>query len=303
MKKFFLATFLSAFFAAENIFACAHGCSIFNVATSSLIPNCPGGLAFLEYDYMNQNQNWQKEKHASASENHDKKIKSQLVTAGMQYMFDRKWGAAIRLPYMTRQTKIMSEEGEINSTRTNSLGDVRINGIYSGFSSDMSSGITFGLKLPTGETNARGLERNIQIGTGSTDLILGAYKIGKINAEKNWNYFVQTSWDHPFIRHRGYNPGDEISAATGIYFNARSVAGKKITPIFQVTGSKKMRDSGWTSNSFNSGYSQAYFAPALEINFGKIRTYADIELPFYQNVNGNQLVPTRIYKVILGYNF
>ncbi len=38
--------------------ACACGCWVFNVGTGSLIPNCPGGTAFLQYDRLNQSKNF-----------------------------------------------------------------------------------------------------------------------------------------------------------------------------------------------------------------------------------------------------
>lgn len=81
----------------------------------------------------------------------------------MQYMFNRTWGASLRIPYVNRNTKstmIDEDSGDsINSfSRVNSLGDIRLNGIYSGFSSDMSAAITFGLKLPTGQSNAKSFD-------------------------------------------------------------------------------------------------------------------------------------------------
>ena len=314
LKKYFLtvlllATFLSPSFYSKDANACACGCGIFGVGTSSLIPNCAGGLAFMEYDYINQSRNWQGNNRSSADNNEDKQIKSQVVTAGMQYMFNREWGAAIRVPYMNRTTKMAATDDDgndfIQSTRTNSIGDIRVNGIYSGFSSNMSSGITFGLKLPTGQSNAKSLDsRDTQIGTGSTDSLLGAYHLGKIGDGTKFNWFVQGNWQHAFIAHNGYRPGDEISGATGVSYNAGSVIGiKKVVPILQVLGSRKSHDTGWASDPQNSGYSHSYFAPALELSFGQFKAYADIEFPFYQKTNGNQLVPNRIYKFILGYNF
>ena len=313
MKK--LLTFLALFslllgFKPEKANACACGCGVFNVGTSALIPNCQGGIAFLQYDYINQDHNWHKEKQANASDNEDKEIKSQTVTAGMQYMFNRSWGAAVRVPYLTRSVKMSEVDEDRGETmnhfsRVNSLGDIRVNGIYSGFSSDMSSGITFGLKLPTGQANAKGFDsRDLQIGTGSTDSILGAYHLGRIDNEGKLNWFAQANWQHAIITRNGYRVGDEISAASGISYNAGSVfAAKKLVPILQFTGSRRAHDTGRNSEPSNSGYSHAYFAPALELTFGQFKTYADIEFPIYQNTRGNQLIPSRIYKLILGYSF
>ena len=263
----------------------------------------------MQYDYLTQSRNWNKEKSSPADNNSDKKIQTQTVTAGAQYMFSREWGAALRVPFVTRSTKMtMNDEmGDTmnHQTRTNSVGDVRLNAIYSGLSSDMSGGLTFGLKLPTGQSKARSVdERNMQIGTGTTDLLLGAYKMGQFDKAGKFNWFAQTGLQHALNSHQGFRSGDEISAATGIYYNAGSFLGiKKVAPILQVTGSKRLRDSGWASNSYDSGYSQAFFAPAIELNFTSFKIYADVEFPIYRNVNGTQLVAQNLYKMILGYNF
>ena len=176
LKKYFLTTLLvialiSSMFYSQDASACACGCGVLNVGTSSLIPNCEGGTAFLQYDQMDQTRNWHGE-NKSNGHNHDKKINTQTVTAGGQYMFNRNWGAAIRVPYVTRLVENLPHHGDMTRTVHSDIGDIRINGIYSGFFDDMSTGVTLGLKLPTGPTNDSNFERNQQIGTGSTDSIL-----------------------------------------------------------------------------------------------------------------------------------
>ena len=90
----------------------------------------------------------------------------------------------------------------------------------------------------------------------------------------------------------------------GIFYGAGSAGFiKKITPILQVTASKKSRNRGLSSSPQDSGYSQAFFAPAIEIQIKNFRLYTDVELPIYRNVNGNQLAISRIYKVILSRDF
>ncbi len=311
LSFFFVALFLlasiSPFFYSSESLACACSCGVLNVGTSSLIPNCEGGTAFLQYDQMSQARNWRKEKK-SAEENHDQKIATQTTTAGMQYMFSREFGVAIRIPYVTRYVKSVDHENEevTNHSRYSDIGDIRLNGIYSGFSDDMSTGIIFGLKLPTGATSDKGFARNTQIGTGSTDSIIGAYHMGTFGEEGKVGYFLQSSWDRPFKRHRGYTPGYEISGATGVYYDFGKVGfAKKMAPIFQFTGVKKGKNSGWAdaSGNSNSGYDMAFFVPGIEMTIKEFKLYADVEFPIYRNVNGNQLAPQNLYKVILGYNF
>jgi hypothetical protein len=303
-SKIFSAALLLFVLFSNEVLACASGCGVLNVGTSSLIPNGEGGIAFLQYDQMNQTRNW-RNSDKSSGHNHDKRIETQTVTAGMQYMFNRDWGIAVRAPLVTRYVKNLPHSGNMTYTRHSDIGDIRVNGIYSGFFDDMSTGITFGLKLPTGATNDKNFERNQQIGTGSTDTILGMYHIGNFG-KSNFGYFAQGSWERPFTRHLGYTPGYEISAATGIFYNAGQFGiAKKVAPILQFMGSKKGQDSGWAdpSHNPNSGYTQIFFAPGIEVTIDQFKIYADVEFPVYRYVNGNQLVPQNLYKVILGYVF
>ncbi len=302
---FFLFTLLVSNFYSNAASACACGCGVLNVGTSSLIPNCEGGLAFVQYDQMKQTRNWHKKKK-SDGHNHDKEIDTQTITVGTQYMFNRSWGAAVRVPYIVRAIDNLPHHGGMTHTRNTDIGDIRINAIYSGLFDDMSTGITFGLKLPTGATKDNGFERNAQIGTGSTDSILGIYHMGTFGENSKVGYFVQTSWERPFVVHQGYSPGYEISGASGVYYNLGRVGvAKKVAPILQFSAAKKGQDSGWADpdHNPNSGYSMIFFTPGIEFNIKQFKLYTDIGFPIYRNVNGNQLVPQNIYKAILSYNF
>lgn len=299
-----LGALFAIFLSVSEALACACGCGVLNVATSSLIPNCEGGTAFLQYDHMSQSRNWNKHKKSNGH-NHDHEIETQTVTAGAQYMFNRKFGAAIRMPYVTRYVENQPHHGGTTYTRHSDVGDIRVNGIYAGFFDDMSTGITFGLKLPTGSTSDKILVRNTQIGTGSTDSILGAYHVGKFG-RSDFGYFTQISWDRPFITHQHYTPGYEISYAVGSYYNAGQFGAiKKLAPMLQIVGAKKGQDSGWNdvSHNSNSGYHHIFFAPGIELSFSEFKIYADVEFPIYRSVNGNQLVPQNIYKVIVSRGF
>src|ERR1017187_6690244 len=82
--------------------ACACGCGVFDVATSSMFPQGAGGTAYINYDYQNQNQNWSGTSSAPGENNDDKKIETHFVTLGLQYMFNRSWGAQVELPVWNR---------------------------------------------------------------------------------------------------------------------------------------------------------------------------------------------------------
>ena len=93
---------------------------------------------------------------APAANNGDKKIETNFVTLGLQYMFNHTWGAQIELPYCSRTFTAPNHQfpdapSQWRSRKNwSSLGDIRLEGIYTGFFADLSAGVTFGLKLPTG---------------------------------------------------------------------------------------------------------------------------------------------------------
>ena len=91
--------------------ACACGCGIFDVGTSSMFPSGKGGTVFLDYDFMDQNHNWSKNFKASNDDNSDKKIRTSFINTGVQYMFNRRLGVQIELPYDHRYFKTIKEIG------------------------------------------------------------------------------------------------------------------------------------------------------------------------------------------------
>ena len=115
-------------------------------------------------------------------------------------MFNREWGVMARLPYANRNfTTDTGPPGGVQTFNSKEFGDLEVMGMYTGFFEDMSTGVMFGLKLPTGPYTAPGLDRDSQIGTGSTDLILGGFHRGMITGDNAWQYFSQIRWQQPFL--------------------------------------------------------------------------------------------------------
>ena len=44
-------------------------------------------------------------------------------------------------------------------------------------------------------------------------------------------------------------------------------------------------------------------SPGIEVHLHPVKIYADVELPVYQNVNGNQLVAPALFKLSISYMF
>lgn len=296
------ATFLFACPAAAAL-ACACGCGVFSVGTSSLLPTGTGATAFLEYDYMDQDRNWSGTSSAPAASNPDKDIRTDFYTAGLQYMFNRDWGMTLEVPYWDRLFRT-TDSNRIVGFHHDALGDIRLVGMYSGFSADMSSGLLFGLKLPSGDYTYPNLDRDTAIGTGSTDTILGAYHQAGLDADATWNWYMQGLWQRAFASRDGYRPGNELDAAAGVYYNGWAWGtDSQLTPVLQLVASDRLQDSGPNASAGDSGYERLLAAPGLEYDGGSFKVYADVEVPLYQRVNGNQLVAARLYKLILAHRF
>lgn len=283
--------------------ACACGCSVFDVQTGGMLPTQPGGTAFLEYDFLNQKQNWSGGSKASDDDNPDKQLRTHFVTAGVQYMFDRSWGVSGQVPFMNRYFKTTDENGNIDGFTHNTVGDLQLKGIYTGFSSDMSSGLVFGLKLPTGDWKYGNFDRDTEAGTGSTDLLLGAYHQAALTEDKRWSWFSNVLWVEPTLIQSGYRPGATIDTAVGVYYDDWRLGALHIAPLAQAVGSLRWRDSGPAANSPDTGYQRLLLGPGVEIGEGAWHAFANVSFPVAQNINGDQIVASEYYKLSVSWSF
>jgi hypothetical protein len=285
--------------------ACACGCGVFDVGTSGMMPMGTGGSVWAEFDYMDQNQNWHGTSKAPAGENDDKKIRSDFYSLGAQYMFNRSWGVRATLPYTHRYFRTIDDDsGEFVSYTHSALGDMHLSADYTGFSPDMSSGVSFGVKLPTGDYKQTGFDRDTAIGSGSTDLLLGGWHMGRLTSNNRWSWYTQGEWDQPVLTRERYRPGTEVDVATGLYYEGLTAGTVRITPLFQLVGSWRAHDSGAESDPDNSGYTRVLAEPGVEFRFARKTTlHADVGLPVYQDVRGNQLVAPALFKLVLSRSF
>ncbi len=320
---------LSSLIPAEAL-ACACGCSVFDVGSTALLPKegDHGGAVYFEWDQSNQNQNWSGVHSAPAANNSDKQIQTDWYVVGLNYMLSRDWGMMVRVPtadrtFLTLDNGPNSNAAGVSTYQVGTVGDIELTGMYTGFSSDMSKGLIFGLKLPTGPWKVTGFDRDSNIGSGSTDLILGGFWRGMITGDNAWQYFAQTKLLEPLLTHAvagpafgesagNYVPGMQLDTALGITYNNWYHVGPfdKIAPLLQVIVSHRQPDSGDAANPANSGFDRVFISPGIDFtkvlddpNNRTFKLYGDIEIPVYQRVNGNQLVAPFLSKIVLAYTF
>jgi hypothetical protein len=294
----------------SSAFACACGCGVFEVATSSMLPTGAGGTVYLEFDFQDQTRNWSGGGSAPSANNGDKEIRTYFYTLGLQYMFNRSWGFQIEVPvwnrYFQTDNNFPTPPPNIQSAHWTGVGDIRIRGIYTGFSEDLSTGVTYGIKLPTGNNNfdPAVVDSDSQIGTGSTDILLGAFHRQALTSDNMWSAYAQAQLDAPVLIQNQYRPGPELDLAAGVQYNGWSVGKVQITPIAQAIVSLRGRDSGLNAaHPVASGYERLILSPGVEFDYSQFSFYADVEVPVLQNFNGNQLTAPYMIKAIVAYNF
>ncbi|MGA9120320.1 MAG: hypothetical protein WB699_13240 [Bacteroidota bacterium] len=278
--------------------ACACGCNVFSVGAAWMMPVSSGFGLFLHYNYMDQGKNWSNWNGASAESNDDKEIRTSFYTLSLQYMASREWGFMIEAPIWDRYFRTIGDDGNPGAVNQTAFGDVRIMGMYTGLSEDMSIGLQYGLKLPTGSFHQSLMDRDTQIGTGTTDLLVGGYWMRQ---ENGWGWYGQVLWQRALNSREGYRAGDSFDANVGVHYD-NLLDDFPIVPSLQLVGSFRAIDSGPNAVPQNTGYERVYLAPGIEVVASRhLTVYGDIRIPVLTHVRGYQLVAPALYSASLGY--
>ena len=304
-------------------FACAScGCSINSDFSVQGLSTTGGWSADLRYDYLNQNQLRSGTKTISATSaanatnmqtnspaEVEQYTKNNYLTATLDYNNAKSFGVSFVLPYIDRTHSTLGT-GSDGSTfdpangaygsSASGLGDIKVLGRYFGFSEQRNFGIQFGLKLPTGQKNQVSnagnptpVDPGLQLGTGTTDLIIGAYRFDNLSA--NWDYFAQASLQAALnsstMAAGSYKPGSSVN----LNFGVRYQGFERFIPSLQINARHAKPDSGDAADTYATGGTLVYLTPGIIVPITeKFAAYGNVQLPIYQNVNGIQLAPKYI---------
>jgi hypothetical protein len=304
------ALLLTALSIPQAAWSCACGCGIFQVGTSSMLPMGAGVVTSVDFDYQDQNHNWSGDSQAPAADNPDKDIRTSVASFALQQVFNSDWSARVDIPFERRhfETTGGATGDDLVSLDFRGLGDVRVQGVYTGLSPGFVTGLTFGLKLPTGSftrNDAYGdIDRDTELGSGSTDVVLGAFRRLNIGTSPDWSGFTQVVVDAPVVTQDGYRPGTELDASFGVYYSGVTVLGVLVSPALQLKGSVRGRDGGPSaSDPVASGFERILVVPGIEFSLKRARLDADVGLPAYQHFTGDQLAASALFRVSLSYSY
>jgi hypothetical protein len=265
----------------------------------------PGWRVELRYEYTDQDQlrsGHDKVKPAGVPDTHDEiRTLNRNLLVGLDYTIDPRWALTLQLPLIQRDHTHVHNDAppEEETWNIRATGDLRALGRYRIASGEFTSGVQFGLKLPTGsydETNDAGetAERSLQPGSGTTDSLLGAYAYSKASGSDT-TWFGQVLWQRPLAERADYAPGEQWMLDAGL----RHALTHNTSAQLQLNLLWKGRDRGGEAEPDDSGGRYVFLSPGLSHAItANLQVYGFVQLPLYQYVNGTQLTADR--SVVLG---
>lgn len=271
----------------------------------------PGITVDLRYDFIDQTALREGSQSAAAPvipgpDEVEQRTTNRYTTATVGYNASKAWGVSLVLPYLDRShSTITPGETDVSTSHTRSLGDIKLMGRYQGFSADGDTGLVVGVKLPTGSEDFRFnggpeqgglLDRSLQPGTASTDLLLGGFRFGSLN--RDWDWYAQALAQVAVHTRDEFRPGNVYTVNGGL----RYMSFGRVIPQMQVNVLERRADGGANADAVNSGGRSLYASPGVSVSLGKnVSVYSFVQAPLYQHVNGLQLAPR--WSALLGISF
>lgn len=253
----------------------------------------------------------------------EKQTINRYVNFNATYRFNADWGLTFVVPYVIRDHDTYGTQlapyapadtapDQVSNAHVAGLGDMKLIGSYQGFLPMHNLGIQFGIKLPTGhyggETDdgnlighpttfhsgpglGQSLDSSLQAGTGSTDLIVGAYYYQPVS--QNFDMFVNGQFQAAVSERMGrpgadFRPGNLASASFGLRYEAHA----NWVPQLQINILRRSADQGAFADHPNTAGTVAYLSPGISASLTRnLQFYAFVQVPVYSHLQGYQLFP------------
>jgi len=279
------------------------GCSLSSDWAAQGYDALPGFEASLRFEYFDQTDLRSGTKsvdRASESFPNDNETQQRTLNRNiwldLNYVANPAWAITLSVPYHNRfHTTIAEGDTDFSTSRASGLGDIRVLGRYQKSGTSHSFGLQFGFKLPTGRFDqnfATGpqtgelLDRGLQLGTGTTDLLAGASWFAR--PATNLGCFAQVMLDQPLAARANFIPSTSVNLSGGV----RWLNTSRFTPQHQLNVKTETREHGAAADTANSGGTLAYLSPGVTAELSdKFNAFVFMQLPVYQRVNGLQLEP------------
>jgi hypothetical protein len=271
----------------------------------------PGWRLSIEYDYIDQDElrsGTQAVSGVQPGNELEHETLNQYVTAGLSYSPSSSWTLTLLAPYVIRSHSTYGIYDptqplpELSRSFSSSLGDIKLIGSWQGLLPTHNLGMQLGVKLPTGQYGTAvdfysgpnagtPLDASLQPGTGSTDVIIGAYYYTAVS--QNFDAFIDGQFQAA-VKHRMDQPGNDYRPgnATTVSFGLRYEGNPRWVPQLQMNLLHKSPDTGALADVQNTAGNVAFVSPGVTVQLAaKVHLFAFAQLPVYSNLYGTQLFP------------
>jgi len=271
----------------------------------------PGWRLSFEYDYLHQDQLRSGTRSVDGvpdGNELERETLNRYLTTTVNYSPSPSWNLSVAVPYVERTHSTYGEYDStqplpaLSTSRSSSLGDIRVIGSYQGILATHNLGLQLGVKLPTGQygtaVNFTGgpaagtpLDASLQPGTGSTDFIVGAYYYRPIS--QDFDVFVNGQFQAAVKHHldqpdNDYRPGNSTTVSVGLRYEAEP----RFVPQVQLNLLHKSRDQGALADVESTAGNVAYLSPGVTVRAtARLHLFAFAQLPVASNLYGYQLFP------------
>lgn len=259
----------------------------------------PGTLFDLSFQYIDQDRliGAQPMAHGRSHGHEPERVVTRQTTLRVSHGFNEQWGVELSVPWIDRRyedRRFGPDGSRLDLTEYSKPGDLRLLGRYQ-FGAETSAlnyGMRFGFKLPTGDfretsSEGRSTDRRLQPGTGTTDVILSGFVNGTLPWGERVHWFGVLGVQEALSEHRGYAPGTEVTGDLGLKIPLLD----SLDLLGQLNAIWSDRDRGERGFPRDSGGTILSISPGLRYwATDNLALYSLLEVPFYRDLNGEQLV-------------
>jgi len=250
---------------------------------------------------------------------------NRYTTLGIGWAPDEAWGVRLLVPWVARGHSTYGSasnpvtQDQLSTARIAGLGDIRLLVTWQGLLEEHNLGLQLGLKLPTGRyggPSADGsgivgrhpvafqhgplaanaspdnlVDASLQPGTGSTDVILGAFWHQPVSTEVE--AFVNAQYQAAIAERlhgagQDFRVGNTTFASVGVRWQATPA----LVPQLQVNLSHKSADQGALADNPDSEGTVVYLSPGVTGTVGDHwQAFGFVQLPVASHLVGYQLAP------------
>ncbi len=260
---------------------------------------------------------------AGGSQEVEKQTINRYYNLGINYAPNANWNFSAIIPYVDRSHTTYGNAStdqltadNVSGVNSSGLGDIKLIGNYQGFLPTHNLGVQIGIKLPTGNyggqnvltgatvgrnptffssgpnaVSGQALDTSLQPGTGSTDLIIGAYYYQPIS--QNFDAFINGQFQAAFMEKldqtgADYRPGNISTMSFGLRYEANPT----VVPQIQINISRKSADQGALADTADTAGTVAYLSPGISVNVMKnVDVYGFVQRSIYSHLEGYQVFP------------